>query len=241
MLRSFFAFTLTVILPLAYAFAGTETEKTITKCYFPPEEGVGLYAGIFGGANLGQTGDRDNPGHADARDFVSNDGWFSGLKLGYAFKPTGILQASVEVEAYYSRVNFQSYTRHDDSFASIKSDTNANQHTLPLMVNAIAKLDLGKFRPYVGVGVGAAHVWLTDEVVNNRIHFHGSGHTFDSSVAVGDRDEFSFAAQGIAGAEYLVTPRIGLFGEYKALYVRDSMLVKNYISHLLGGGVRVYF
>src|SRR3954468_25108980 len=124
MIRSLFALSLTVAFTMATAHAGHETDtKTTVKDSFPTDLGVGLYAGIFGGANLGQTGDRDNPAHADARDFVSNVGWFSGLKLGYAFKPSGLLQPAAEIEAYYNRVNFQSYTRNEAGPIESKADT----------------------------------------------------------------------------------------------------------------------
>jgi opacity protein-like surface antigen len=240
MLRSLIALTLATILTLASARAGDP--KDGKGCHlFLPEEGVGLYAGIFGGANLAQSGDRDNPAHADSRDFVSNVGWFSGLKLGYAFKPAGLLQPAAEIEAYYNRVNFQSFTHNERGPIETKADTNANQQTLALMLNGIVRIDLGRFRPYVGAGVGAAHVWLTEHSETDQFSDSFTGFHDKRVLHFGDRDEFSFAAQGIAGAEFLVTSRIGVFAEYKALYVRDSMLVKNYISHLLGGGVRVYF
>lgn len=200
--------------------------------------GTGPYLSVFGGGDFWQTGDRDNPGHADARDIVSSVGWFAGLRAGYAFNPPGPIKPALELEAAYHRLNFHSYTRSHTSRYDFKSDTEADNQTLTTIINGVLRYDLGRFRPYVGVGIGAAHVWLTDTVETNR---YVNGANARVTHHFGDRDQFSFAAQGLVGAEYLVSDRVSLFAEYRPLFVRNEQQVKYYLNHEIGAGVRVYF
>ncbi|MCP4315021.1 MAG: porin family protein [Hyphomicrobiales bacterium] len=115
-----------------------------------------------------------------------------GGSLGYNFSPL----LSGEAEISYGDVGIDSI----DVGApfNITSAADGNGSLLTLMGNAIVGKDFGRFRPYVGVGAGAAQVSL------------------DVAFASGvdDRD-WTWAAQVFTGVELMLTVRASIGTRYR--------------------------
>lgn len=228
------AFAAISALAVATATAGEVTRstgKTYTPTPMEPETKGGLYVAIFGGVNVAQTGDVDDEeddvgllGDVSA-DINSDVGWFAGLKFGYVFPCESVVKPVLEIEGFYNGVNADFDVDTDLGDFNV----NADFHSAVFMVNAMAKFDLGKFQPYIGAGIGYAHTWI-DQVEVDDVEVDDVG-----------EDEGTLAYQGIAGLEYHVTDKIGIFTEYKALVFDEVGDVDTYINHLVGIGVRFGF
>ena len=157
---------------------------------------------------------------------------------------------------------FASYRQHDvDSFEAIqlvtinKNTNNAqtinnidrfktrvggDTSTITGMVNGIIDIDFNLWVvPFVGVGLGAAHVSLND--VTGTI----AGVPFDLT----DDSDTVFAYQGIAGLAFKVTPQVIVETQYRYLTMTDpefsDPLARNFDtendSHNLEVGLRLNF
>lgn len=249
------ATTLALLATFAQTHAGTKIEDLSKSCPVEAPEaiGVGPYVSVFGGVNVHQSGDLDT--RFLDWDLQPDTGWLAGLKLGYAFKTNSFLLPAVELEGFYNRLDFEQTAHVEDRYRSefLRVDhedsykITADVHAAAIMLNGLLRFDLGRFRPYIGGGIGVAHVWFKNgkfdikhrseyrgEFISDSFSYRFSGH-------FNDVREWSFAAQGIAGFELYATKRISVFAEYKALWLRDAVQVSDYVNHLVAGGVRLYF
>jgi len=123
------------------------------------------------------------------------------------------------------------------------------------MFNGIIRFDLGNFRPYIGGGVGLAYVTHSYSATPLKTT-DGSGpvallpvnHNPSSIenapagyLTFGSSDETTFAWQGLAGVDYLLTSRLTVFVEYKALFYLDGPYYRNLLSNTVSAGVKVGF
>lgn len=148
----------------------------------------GLYLGLGGGVNWSQDMDFD-PGPKIDQDV----GWAALGSLGYRFQ-SGL---RTELEG--------GYRQNDGEFNGTGINTDTSAWTG--MANALYDFDFGSpFRPYVGVGLGAADVRV------------------DSGVTSAD-SEWAFAYQGIVGVSYAITNRLDVFADGR--YLRTAGLDLN--------------
>jgi opacity protein-like surface antigen len=133
------------------------------------------------------------------------------------------------------------------------------------LLNGVVKFDLGRFRPYIGAGVGFAYVTHdfgaqvgsghpvapNAQVINTpsgqveRLATSNSANALNNAPAgyfsFGSDNETTFAWQALAGVEFEVTPRWSIFTEYKALWFLDGPYYRNYLSQMVGAGIRYNF
>lgn len=241
--------------PLAHLHAGSTTTDYTKSMSTPVTEervGMGFYAAIFGGANVYQNANLDHTRiHAFDRtfgvdgDLDPNTGWFAGVKLGYVFDTHTWFLPALELEGFYNHLDVEA-TAHSDELSST-AHARAEMRSAVMMANVLGKIDLGRFRPYIGGGAGAAYVNAGE--VDARLDFRGH----EVIHVNGDADEFgrlgrfrtdgwTFAWQAVGGFDYYFTPRVSVFAEYKALwYYVNTDGVSNYLQHLVGGGFRFHF
>jgi opacity protein-like surface antigen len=133
------------------------------------------------------------------------------------------------------------------------------------MLNSTIKFDLGRIRPYIGGGLGLAYVthnFAGQTGSGTPVTPHGQliktpygpvqgvaskstafalNNVPASYFTFGSDSEETFAWQAIAGVEYMVTPRVSVFTEYKALFYLDGPYGRNTLNNLVGAGVRFNF
>ena len=146
----------------------------------------GWYLGIGAGANWLEDSDIGNPFGTGDTDIEFEIGWLAVLRGGYDYGNGW----RTEIEVGY-RDNDIDNTNPPNAFIGNNGDSNI----FDAMVNVLYAFDTGTMiKPYLGAGVGVAHV------------------EFDSNQS--DEDTV-FAFQGIAGLEYWVDDNVSLFGEYR--------------------------
>lgn len=215
-----------------------------------PEEriGVGPYIALFGGSNLHQNADLDNA-DLDAAgldldfntDLEQHSGWFAGLKVGYVFETHALILPAIELEAFYNDHVFGA-DFHSDDLGGIDVETDRHFKSVPIMLNFIAKFDLGKFRPYIGVGAGITYVDIEDPIVD--IEINGAEVVRGQKATSSGDTDWVFSYQAIGGFDWYLTKDFALFAEYKALVYHDLNTdpeSDNYLQHLVGGGIRWHF
>jgi opacity protein-like surface antigen len=226
------------------------------KYVAPPEAeariGVGFYAALFGGVNLHQDADLDDfeveAGGLEFdvdTDLDSDTGWFAGLKLGYVWDTGGVFMPAIELEGFYNTVDVNI----DATARSLRTDARVSGELKSgvFMFNVLGKFDLGTFRPYIGVGAGAAYLEAGD--ISGSLRFRGEEFaSFDAdsddieAVTGVDNSGWTFAWQAIGGFDVYLNENISLFAEYKALwFYADTDELSNYLQHLVGGGIRIHF
>lgn len=199
-----------------------------------PASSRGAYVSIFGGGgsrggtSVSQFGTAyfveaaGGPMAVDAKGRTNSGGvGFGGAHLGYEWSYGKYLQPALELEGFHMASNQQR--------ATLANPTNRlNEHsfdnTLPTSTTVLLANVVVGFRtpyqgitPYIGGGIGAAHVSIkgatsaqTDPAEPGINHFNTSP---DSSA-------WTFAAQAKAGARMaLGNSGAYLFGEYRYLYV----------------------
>lgn len=213
---------------------------------------MGFYGAIFGGANVHQDADIDDL-EVRARgldfdietDLDSETGWFAGVKLGYVWDTHSLLLPALELEGFYNRVDVN-IDSHSDVLAT-DARVSGELKSGVFMLNLLGKFDLGRFRPYIGAGAGAAYLEAGD--IRGRVRIRGE-EFIDVEADADDIDEvadvnsegWTFAWQAIGGFDVYVTDNISIFAEYKELwFVADSDEISNYLQHLVGGGIRIHF
>jgi len=251
--KSFVLLALSLALVRAHAGStSTDYTKTMQTPVTEARIGMGLYAAVFGGANVYQNASFD---HTDVRafgrtfgidaDLDPNTGWFAGVKLGYVFDTHTWFLPAVELEGFYNHLDVEANGRSDE----LRTDAHvrAEMRSAVMMANLLGKIDLGHFRPYIGGGAGAAYVSAgqVDAELDFRghevIHVNGDADEF-GRIGRFRTDGWTFAWQAVGGFDYYLTPRVSVFAEYKALwYYVNTDGVSNYLQHLVGGGVRFHF
>ncbi len=174
----------------------------------------GAYFGAFGGgAPSGPSADLrgDYKGlHID-----KDDGWFLGAEFGYSFSTPLPAKAFVELEFSYLDTPLNAF----GSKSLLQSDIRA----FNLLLNGGIQLNLddrrdevgdfwASFRPFVGAGIGGAHVRQNNILLEE-----------DGKRVISDRDhkDFSWAYQFFAGIEFALSDTFSIYGEYKRLGYED--------------------
>jgi len=225
-----------LILATTALYAGSPSYEK--RMHEPATQSLGSpYWAIFGGANVQQSadiGDSRSAVGAFSSDLDSETGWFAGLKLGYDFDSEAWAHAAVEVEAFYNHVDAE---LRSGSGGIVSAQTAGDVHAAVVMANAFVKFKpLWHLRPYVGGGIGAAHLWLREASTEVRV-----GGVPVRQRRRGDAEDWTFAYQGIAGLDVWVNDRWTIFTEYHALVFHDAIGLDNYLNHLVGAGVRLRF
>lgn len=221
-----------------------------------------FYIGAFGGANIFQGGNRLDPspetyGPSKTR-FQQNGsiGWAAGIKAGYVWY-TGLgLEPAFEIESFYGSVPYRGangskkitprsrewLAKNGVEFPDIldgsELDANTAGHitSIHVMGNLILRAQMGRFRPYVGLGGGVA-----------KVEQHGLWMKLDrgrKTIVLPKEGELVPAVQGIAGVEYLLGEKQnwGIFAEYKPLaHINQQNFANLYIQHLIVMGLKYYF
>lgn len=221
------------VLCVAGLLSATASAGPLSKTVAPPvpEIAGGLYLGPFGGINLYQNANMDGAGPGDEGSLDSTLGWFAGLKIGYLFADPGLFRPALELEGFYNKVE----TEMDGLFRGVTYSGGADFHTANIMCNLIGKFDLGQWQPYLGTGLGAAHIWNNDRSYDLDEPIDGRTH-----LPCPDESEWVFAYQGLAGIDYRLSETVSLFTEYKAMvYSSPLNFHGDYLHHLLGLGLRL--
>lgn len=205
------------------------------------------YTGVFGGGgssssiNMSQYGTaffiEGQGGPLAVNAFGStnhrNVGLF-GVQVGYQWpelltrpfnSPWGLVPA-VELEGYY--LGKGSFSGHEinnitDRLPEHDFYVKYPMKTRVFLANAILNFNLpeqhSKFQPYVGVGIGAANISITDAVSLQTAPPEPGVNHYNSRTS--DNDS-TFAAQAKLGLNYLLNDSISVFAEYRWLYVASS-------------------
>jgi len=158
----------------------------------------GLYVGVDGGGAFQQSiSIRDNSGfNSNGGDVKFDTGWRAGGYVGYNF--CKYFSTELDSGLIYNRINT----------VGNQQGTDAHLDETPILLNGIFSWPIGKLRPYVGIGVGAAI------------------ETFDGSnitpVGTYRSTDVTFAYQGEAGLEYSLTRHIDLGVAYKFVGTTDQ-------------------
>jgi opacity protein-like surface antigen len=140
----------------------------------------------------------------------TDDGWRVGGALGYSFNNW----FAVEGEVGYMKQDFDSveFDETDGDFAGLELldpfDLGGDISILTGMVNAIVGFPIGGiFRPYIGAGIGAAHV-SADASIS------------DLDFSLDDSDTV-FAAQAFAGIDVSIAENVAIGGRARFLHLSD--------------------
>jgi opacity protein-like surface antigen len=156
------------------------------------------YFSIHGGYKFGEDWDDDFDDTEEIR-IEADDGWRIGGAVGYS------LGAILAIEGEISYLN-QDFDVAEDDGGEFDVDGDASIFTG--MVNLVAGFPVGSiFRPYIGGGLGFAHVSLNDL-------------DLDVGAELDDSDT-SFAAQAFAGLDVMLTDNMALGGRYRLLHIGD--------------------
>ena len=142
-------------------------------------------------------------------------GYSAGVQVGYAFGGP-----RVEFEYNY-RYNSANTTSTADGTQPASGSLKANSYLL----NFIYDFDTGsKWVPYLGLGLGASNVQAST--------IHSSVPVSSGSYLDGGSTEF--AGQFIAGVEFLASQHVGVFLDWRGLWVHSANM--NYGTGCPGGG-----
>lgn len=168
----------------------------------------------------------------DARGYTgSNWSGFGGLQVGYEWAPCPFaigcadanIASAIEVEAYWYR-----YKKQGDMINPTLEEHDFID-TFPMnfgvyLLNGVCTFhnrSLGKFSPYLGGGIGVAHIYIHNASSIQVSPAEPEDH-FNSDRS--DRS-WAFAAQAKAGFRYNICHRIHPFAEYRFLYVDSSRYI----------------
>jgi OmpA-OmpF porin, OOP family len=185
------------------------------------------YVSLHGGWKFDEDWDDElDASHGDplSDDFAdltihTDDGWRIGGALGYSFNEW----FAVEGEVAYMTQDFESVVFDEadpaGEFALLDGDEfdlGGDISILTGMVNAIIGFPIGgTFRPYIGAGIGAAHVDADANISNQPPAFPGPDafHLDDSDTV--------FAAQAFAGLDIGITENVAIGGRARWLHLSD--------------------
>jgi outer membrane protein OmpA-like peptidoglycan-associated protein/outer membrane protein W len=186
-------------------------------------KGLYLGGGLFG--NIHEDGDVGAVG--TARSNVEYDNGFGGaLTLGYGY--TNNLRSEIEL----------SYGQNDVDTVSGATNPSGDVSKTSGMLNLLYDFPgMGRFTPYIGGGFGATNVALE------------SGATFAGTRVTTDDDEWTWAAQGIAGVGYQLTENLGMFADYRYFMTGDTEfrtsqnvnVESDFTEHRIMVGLRWFF
>jgi outer membrane protein OmpA-like peptidoglycan-associated protein len=178
----------------------------------------GWYVGALGGLNITEDSDITTdafPGLTP--ELTTNLGWGAGLLGGYDFGPFRI-----QADVVYRRNGLDKL-----KFAGAEADLDGHVSSWAPMVSALYDIPTGtRFTPYIGAGVGAAHV------------------KFDSDTIGGSTSKWKFAYQAIGGVNYDLNTNWALGVEYRYFAtpsIRDNGVEADYHNHSVFLGVTYKF
>ena len=167
-------------------FASSDDKNTVTSNWKNP----GFYISANGGLGF-------SPSVDDDTNTSYNVGYATGLGIGYR------LGTGFRVEENVSHLNNTGHYQFHDVF--LGDDYNytfdVTLSALTVMTNFIYDFTTDKIFPYIGMGLGYAHLWLTLGVDGIRV--------------TGTSNDFAY--QGIAGIGFHVAPQVMLGVQYRYL------------------------
>jgi OmpA-OmpF porin, OOP family len=161
------------------------------------------YVGADGGVAFQQdVSIRDNTGpNGNGGDLKFDTGYRAGGNIGYSF--CKYFSTELDASVIHNNIN----TVGAQTLSS--GDGSAHLDEIPLLVNGVFTWPLGKFKPFAGVGVGAAI-----EIFDNSAVPGWSG-TYRET-------DYTFAWQGEAGFNYAVARHLDLGVAYKFVGTTDN-------------------
>jgi opacity protein-like surface antigen len=245
------------------AMAGADELPLFKADAQPREYATGGHVGVFGGGNLFQSGDldvstpllsgqkvtlktKDQPGGvAGIRAGYTWPGWGQGSGFGdtipvpvdggFAMLPT------LDAEFFWTGFKYKAR----QTFVGIDTELTSDVNAYIVSLDPILKFQIGMFRPYVGMGIGAAYI----DADKARVSGAGLG----STNLLGSADDWVLAAQGLAGVEVFIAKNWALTLDYKYLNFIDPHFKSSegnipleYKSdvisqHIITAGVNFYF
>lgn len=167
--------------------------------------GGGLYVHGFGGYHLQRDIEFNDTVGKLEMEFEGN--YAIGAAVGYKVSRT----MSVEGEISYRTAKAEKV-----SFATVNQTAKPEVKSTAFMLNGIAQLGRGTFKPYIGLGIGVATIEME--------RFTGTTFTFLG----GDTTELAY--QLIAGVGYEVMPKVQLTLDYRYFATAEPEATKS------GGG-----
>lgn len=166
------------------------------------------YVGADGGAafqqNISIRGNTSSFGNGG--DLKFDTGWRAGADVGYSF----CKYFAVELDA--SDIHNEINAIGPNSLSSVGA--NAHLDEVPLLVNGVFTWPLGNFKPYVGVGVGAALGFFDGYNIPGS-YFPGANPTYRDT-------DCTLAYQGELGFQYSVSQRLDVGIAYKFVGTTDN-------------------
>ncbi len=190
---------------------------------------AGFYASLHAGYVM--PGDVDGeivPGPASDIEVDVEDGYRFGGALGYDFNS----MIGVELEASFIESDVDSITA---PAVATTLQTSGSAKTITLMGNVIVGNQYDRWRPYVGIGAGAAHLDL-DVVVTGLDNI--------------DDSDWAFAAQALAGLDFSLTDTVSLGARYRFLHIGstdytdtagDAVSIDSFGTHSIEAALKVKF
>jgi opacity protein-like surface antigen len=209
------------------AFAALVSVSPVVAADMPVEPIVeeaqaNWYVSLHGGWKFGEDwNDELDASHGDplSDDFAdltieADDGWRVGGALGFSFNNW----LALEGEVAYMKQDFNSveFDETGGEFSGLDLldpfDLGGDISILTGMVNVIVGVPLGEiFRPYIGGGIGAAHV-------------NADASISDLDFSLDDSDTV-FAAQAFAGVDVIITENVAIGGRVRYLHLNDIDLI----------------
>ena len=153
------------------------------------------------------------PGNSAELSIETDDGWRIGGALGYRLNDWLAVEAEVGyMEQDFNSADFEEGEGEFDGLAGEEFDLGGDISILTGMINGLVGVPVGGLiRPYVGAGLGVAHI-------NADASISELGFSLDDSDTV-------FAAQAFAGVDVPITESVAIGGRVRYLHVDDFDLV----------------
>lgn len=190
---------------------------------------AGFYASLHAGYAM--PGDVDGeivPGPASDIEVDVEDGYRFGGALGYDFNA----MIGIEAEASFTQMDVDSITA---PAIPVTLQTSGEAQLITVMGNVIVGNQYDRWRPYIGIGAGAAHLDL-DVVVTGLDNI--------------DDSDWAFAGQAFAGVDFSLTDTVSLGARYRYLHVGstdysdtagDAVSVDSFGTHSIEAALKVKF
>jgi OmpA-OmpF porin, OOP family len=193
----------------------------VSSTAFAQEQPTGLYIGGGIGASMPSDAKISGPGvntDAELDKFVA-----AMATLGYSYSNN--LRSEIEL----------SWRKNDVGSVGTSNGSGDVTTWTPMMNLMYDFKGLGAWTPYIGGGIGLAHIDID------------GARPVDSSTMSGD--EWAFAYQGIAGVGYQMTDNLGLFADYRYLDTSEANfktaagkeLGTDFTEHRVMVGLRWFF
>lgn len=135
----------------------------------------------------------------------NDEGFRVGGALGYHFSE----MLSGEVEVSYANADVSSI--YAGGIFDTTVPTNGDGSLLTIMGNVIIGQNMGNWRPYIGAGVGAAHLTVDLD--------------FGSGI---DDSDWTWAVQGIAGIDISLSEQMSLGARYRYQHIGETDFMDNF-------------